>query len=327
MTRMNTDSSDVFMISANSTSFAGVAMSNTSHVRKVHIPAGCRTVSDTAFSCFVDLEEITVDSGNTALCSVDGVLYSKDRTQLVSWPRAKKGKVSFLEETTQIRRWAFYNNATLEQLELPEAIVSIGVYAFARCRKLQAVELPICIREIGDGTFKECENLERVDLPCDLDSIGHYAFEDCGRLRHLCLPVGVSKIGDCAFSGCRSLERLSLGAGVVSIGWGAFSRCDLLELYIDHCNPAYCLVNGALFDKNIKTLHCLPAKCSGIYKLPDGVMFVASCAFSGCNLIGIVLPKSLEMVSLRVFNGCSLMYIHPFHDFENISGHLYRVKQ
>ncbi len=57
---------------------------------KATIGSGVTSIGESAFWYCKKLKEIHVDESNTAFCSVDGVVYSKDMTTLVRCPQAKK---------------------------------------------------------------------------------------------------------------------------------------------------------------------------------------------------------------------------------------------
>ena len=77
------------------------------------------------------LKEITAESSNPYLTSVNGVLYSKDKTELITWPAHHEGKIPSHVKT--IRSAAFYNKDNVKDpilLVIPETVKKIESKAF-----------------------------------------------------------------------------------------------------------------------------------------------------------------------------------------------------
>ncbi|WP_289759655.1 leucine-rich repeat domain-containing protein [uncultured Duncaniella sp.] len=51
------------------------------------------------------------------------------------------------------------------------------------CHSLQSVEIPSSVTSIGENAFYGCRSLERVDIPSSVTSIGDSAFEGCSSLQ------------------------------------------------------------------------------------------------------------------------------------------------
>ncbi len=62
-----------------------------SSLTEINIPSGVTSVGEAAFSNCSSLKKITVASSNKSYCSVDGVLFSKDKSTLICYPSGKEG--------------------------------------------------------------------------------------------------------------------------------------------------------------------------------------------------------------------------------------------
>lgn len=145
----------------------------------------------------------TFETGNERFSSEDGVIFNKDRTELIYCPRWKSGVYT-----------------------VPKSVVRIGKNAFSCCGKLTRVSFAgSSVEDIEDNAFSCCSSLQDVDLR-GVKRIGDKAFSSCNALKHICLH-GVGHIGDRAFSGCKTLAHLELD-GVEYIGSRAFSDCPAL---------------------------------------------------------------------------------------------------
>ena len=86
------------------------------------------------------LKEFVVDSKNADYMSKNGVLYSKDGSQLFIYPVMKAGK-SFTvpSSVTSITQSAFSSNNILETVTMPTNLKNIDKFAFNRCENLKSI--------------------------------------------------------------------------------------------------------------------------------------------------------------------------------------------
>ena len=108
---------------------------------------------------YTNLKEIKVAKDNPYYTAKDGVLYSKDMTKLIWYPRCKEDRVFTVPETvTTLGRACFYNNSCLYWLKLPDNLKKIGPYALGDIKRLKALYFPASIESIdvlGHGGFYE----------------------------------------------------------------------------------------------------------------------------------------------------------------------------
>ena len=81
---------------------------------------------------------------------------------------------------TKVADNAFDNCATVESIELPDGITSIGAYAFKNCAALQTMMLFDGLTSIGEGAFWYCGLMKSIIIPESVTSIGEFAFAKCG---------------------------------------------------------------------------------------------------------------------------------------------------
>ena len=74
--------------------------------------------------------------GNINYSDVDGVLYNKDKTLLISYPNAKSVSYKIPNSVTSIERGAFDGCVNLTSITIPNSVTSIGKYAFNGCEEL-----------------------------------------------------------------------------------------------------------------------------------------------------------------------------------------------
>jgi len=95
---------------------------------------------------------------------------------------------------TVIPEGAFREYLKLEEVELSEGLISIGINAFYGCASLKRINLPSTLEEIGNRAFFECKRLDEVSLPVGLQQLGEYAFYCCESLHTIIIPPGITKI-------------------------------------------------------------------------------------------------------------------------------------
>ena len=90
------------------------------------------------FNDFKNLQEYHVEE-DSCFILIDGVLFTKDKSILVSMPPASQH----------------------EDYEIPEGTVSVANNAFYGCRNIKSVYIPKSVVKIGNNSFEECDNLEK----------------------------------------------------------------------------------------------------------------------------------------------------------------------
>ena len=192
----------------------------------VNIPSSVTYIN--TFERCSGLTAINVSPDNPAYCSIDGILYDKDKTTLIQCPRGKTGSVDIPEGVTGIEGLAFYYCSGLTSVNIPSSVTSFGVYAFRGCRGLTSIHIPEGVTSIEEGAFEECSGLTSVKIPSSVTSIGLEAFYNCSGLTSVNIPEGVTRIAEYTFYGCYKLVSVSIPSSVTSIGEGAFQRCSAL---------------------------------------------------------------------------------------------------
>ena len=187
-------------------------------VTSVNLPASLSFTTNfrNAFYGANHIASMTVDANHTNMKAVNGVLFSKDGTNLIYYPRGKAGQYNVPSGVTYILSHAFAECAQLSGITLNDELVSIEMYAFSKCTGLNTITLPAGITSINFATFIDCTNLKTVNFLGNISNIGSQAFRNTG-LVSLTLPATVSDIGSYAFAQCTSLAEVT---------------CEVLYLFI-----------------------------------------------------------------------------------------------
>ena len=203
-------------------------------IRKIVISKNLTYIDISDLYKLDNLSEIEVSRQNKKYSSLDGILYSKLKTELIYCPKAVEGKIRFPLLLMKIRSRAFYESRSLSSIQIPQTVTEIGEYAFARCNRLETVSFPENCRlaKLSNSVFWDCDALWSITLPKSIKIIGINAFEDCKNLKTVNFN-GESQLEEIqwsAFSHCISLEEIYIANTVKSIEKGAFYNCKNLKV-------------------------------------------------------------------------------------------------
>ena len=104
----------------------------------------------------------------------------------------------------------FQGCVNLKTIIIPSNITCIRDYAFYNCSTLDSINLPTSLYTIGNNAFNGCSNLKRICLPQYLNSIGNYGLANCSSLTSINLPATIRAINSNAFQGCTGLTSISV---------------------------------------------------------------------------------------------------------------------
>ncbi|MBR5460168.1 MAG: leucine-rich repeat protein, partial [Clostridia bacterium] len=108
---------------------------------------------------------ISVDPENEYFTVVDGVLYSKDMTELIFYPSAKTDKDFVIPSTVEAIRSYAFAHSSLESVVVPSSVKYINANAFSDCTELRSVRLSEGVTTIGSGAFANCGKLKNLYIP------------------------------------------------------------------------------------------------------------------------------------------------------------------
>jgi hypothetical protein len=139
------------------------------------------------------------------------------------------------------------------------------------------------------------------------------------------LPV--ASLDHWVFDWYPKLTRVSIPASVTDIGVFAFNFCpDLTAIDVDLANPAYCSLDGVVFNKAQTRLIRYPGGKQGAYRIPDTVTAIQTSAFCGCVWLSeAMIPNTVTSIEQAAFNACSrlLNVVLPGNSLTNISDHAF----
>lgn len=132
---------------------------------------------------------------------------------------------------------AFYKSTNVENLILPNTLITIGEEMFYQS-KLKTVVIPANATTIGNSAFEQCASLISIDIPANVETIGTAAFKGCSSLTTVTfekesqlktISGGYSNPNYYGvFSDCTALTSIKIPASVKTIEEAAFKGCSSL---------------------------------------------------------------------------------------------------
>ena len=208
----------------------------------VTIGSNVTSIGTNAFSGCSNLEAIQVVAGNQSYCSVDGVLFSKTKTELLQYPAGKQETTYAIPDGVMtIGAYAFYDCEMLRSISFPDGLERIGVQAFGECSALTSVTLPASVTSAGKGSFIRCSSLAAIQVAednsryCSVDGVllnktkTELIQYPAGKPDpSYTIPDSVSQIDTSAFCYCVYLTSVTIGDSVTIIDHNAFLQCVVM---------------------------------------------------------------------------------------------------
>ena len=285
------------------------AFSGCTSLSSVFIGSGVKELDKRGFYGCDSLAEITVDEKNANYSSLDGVLFNKNKTNVIICPNGKKGTYSLPNKVTKISSYAFCNCSGLTSVTIPNSVTSIEDYAFDDCTGLTNIAIPNSVTSIGYGAFSGCTGLTSFTIPNSVTSIGSYAFMGCSGLTSVSISNKVTSLSY-TFKDCTKLTSITIPESVTSISNGhdgpMFNGCtNLKRIEVSPNNENYSSYNGVLLDKDGYNLIRCPEGKSGNFVVPDSVGCIESYAFYNCtNLTNIQISENVYAIEGYAFENC-----------------------
>jgi hypothetical protein len=147
-------------------------------------------------------------------------------------------------------------------------VIGLGSFMFTQIA-ITSVVLPDTVIRIDDRAFQFCSQLSRVTLSKNLTTISQLSFSNCTSLIDITLPDSLEIIGDNAFENCTSLKHINIPSNIKEWWETVFAGCRIETVDI----------------------------AEGVESIPLG-------AFSGNNILEVVLPSSMREVGMYAFYDC-----------------------
>ena len=175
-------------------------------------------------------------------------------------------------------------------IRIPDSVLHDGVY--------------YKVTSLGENIFG-LASINSISIPKAVRSIGSLCFYGATINTKLALPDSLRTIGENAFLFLGGIERIFIPALVDSIGLCAFSSMsDLQTLEVDSTNEYYSSFDGALYNKTMTSLLCVPAGKTDVFTIPVGVTTVEDLAFEWGKCQKVVIPNTVTTLKDGAFWCC-----------------------
>ena len=252
------------------------------------------TIADGAFDG-TGVTNINVDINNKNYSSKNGVLYNKNKTELIRYPAGKADTSFTIPNTVNIiKEGAFGSCGYLKSVTIPDSVTDIGRYAFFYCTDLSKISMSKNIKNIYSDSFEGTEYYDNKSnwsdgvlyignclIKADEESVsGKYS-----------IKAGTTAIAGSAFSYCRDITGISVPNSVTSIGMYAFNACSGLT-DITLSNKISIIKSGTF---------CGCTSLTNI-TIPNSVTDIEDWAFQECvSLTSITIPSSVIKIGENTF--------------------------
>lgn len=119
------------------------------NIVELYIPQSVQSIKWCFWEC-TNLRRFVVDPANEKYCDIDGVLYSKNKRELIAYPNAKGDVYRVPNGVRRIANCAF-KNAKISRITMPASLRKIGINAFYDCMQLRDIlNIPVEIIEVAD---------------------------------------------------------------------------------------------------------------------------------------------------------------------------------
>lgn len=304
-------------------------------LQSVHIGSSVRYINYPPVSSCSSFTAYSVSSSNPYYTSVNGVLFTKDMTRLISYPQAKsESTYTIPAAVTEIGINAFFKNNNLTSVNIPGTVKTIREYAFRDCHGLTSVDIQNGVESLGKYAFENCSSLTSVKLPPTLVNYGDDIFYECpssmavhitdlkawceldfneinnnplykgfnlyvngSKLVNWTVPSNITSIGNYAFAGCTSLESVTMPDTVIGLGKRIFEKCANLKTAIFPDTVAQ--LGGDMFYQCDKLENVT---------LPSHLESLSGYFFDGCSSLKTVnIPYTVTSIGNKAFRDCPLL--------------------
>ncbi|SFG63208.1 leucine-rich repeat domain-containing protein [Prevotella sp. KH2C16] len=228
-----------YTIPSTVTTVNSYAFSQATKIGTLTIPASVEnmTFNDDGSSIMTTADHIKVDAGNTKFCDIDGVLCSKDKKTLLSYPARRSDGLNDADYTipegvTTIAPRAFYVGS-IKSVDFND-VQTIGNSAFEFSYGLRSVHIGDKVNKIEEAAFTGCGRLASITVD---DANNYFKAEDNvlftkdGTHLMLCVatktgdyvvPESVTEIDGHAFYETTAIGKVTISKNVKNIGSDAF---------------------------------------------------------------------------------------------------------
>ena len=299
------------------------------NLSEIEISSSVESIDVSAFLNCYKLNKIKVDSNNTNYLSENGILFNKDKTKIIMYPRGKTEKRYVIPDTVvEIGYKAFDAVSAIKDILIGNTVTKIEWNAFSGCKNLNKIIIPKTVNTIGEFVINNRKDIyvyyeeetdaikgmkesatysEVVFLP--LSERGTDISKNSDRSVYANLTDNDTKLtiegigevknysdSDVPWNDSKNkIITVDIGEDIINVGNNMFKN---------HSN-----IQSINLPNSIETIGSSSFDgCSSLkeIRIPNGVKSILSTAFQGCSsLTSVEIPDSVEKIENSVFKDCS----------------------
>lgn len=291
-------------LSLGSNAFANTAL------KTVTLPASVNAFQGAVFAGCNALEAVEVVETNATYKDIEGVLFTKDESEILFYPVGRKdAKYALPENVATIGASVFQNNQYITEITIGEKVVTIGANAFDGCANLTLVDISTEgeALSIGAYAFANCIRLTDIELPARVGELSNYMFYASG-LTTIDIKGAITSIPTYAFA-ATNVSEIELPATVTSIGTYAFAATPIVDFEI----PAKVTsISSGIFANCVNLNKVTFAAGTTISNIPAN-------AFQKSNLREIVIPATVTKINNYAFDEATMLHTVTFEGTSKLS--------
>lgn len=283
------------------------------YLKKISLSSTVKDVTAETFYYAPQLEEIQVSADNTNLSSLDGVLYNKDKTQIIFYPpNNRKTTYEIPNTVVEIKEGDFgylppdkpyfsLEQKNLECLKIPASVEEIDVLALPAVNKFEV--------DVNNNKFSSVDGVLFTDSWSKNDVLLAYPRKRAGKY---IVPENVRHIHISAFSCCINLTEVTLPS-------------MLYDLFYDYKGDEFSLENGFMDSEDERpfrdNINLRRINSDGFtYKDYDGILYInyVDNITNERDIRLVTIPPAYEG-DIVILPECTHIYGHPYF---NIYGDL-----
>lgn len=302
----------------------GSAFHRCQNLTAITIPDSVTYIGKAAFLGCSSLTDINVSPDNKNYISIDGVLFSEDKSTLLAYPAGNERSTYTLpDNVTKIDKGAFSgcvyldniiaspnneNYSSVDGVLFTKDMSTLLAYPAGNERNVYTI--PVGVSVIGEVAFFGCTSIEKVIISDGAEKIGQWAFAYCKNLKEIAIPYGVTGIAPGAFVACKSIKEITIPGSVTYMEIDFIGCSSLTDITVSPGNEELWSIDGVLFCENSGDGNGLLSYPIGnersTYTVPDSVTSIISFAFAYCkNLKEVTISDSVTETYGAAFMYCT----------------------
>lgn len=234
-----------------------------SGITKITIPNDISLLPSNLFEDAVDLAAVIFDSENSRLIEIK--------------QQAFKGTLSLetleLPKAVKTIGYSAFQNSGLVTFSLPEKVVTINESLFENSDALINITLPEGLRMIKKKAFYDCDALMSINIPSSVTHLYEHSFGNCDSLLNVNFDEGMNlKMWEYAFASSKLMTTAKIPSGVTEVAKGAFKDSPNITDIDWSLAPDVTRIGDFAFENNTKLV---------TIDIPETITSIGKDAFTG----------------------------------------------